>query len=186
MTIFTEITPNPATIKFVVADQVFLHTGTLDFPSPDSVGKQSGLASKLFELKFVSGVMVGFNFITVTKDAAYKWDEVIPPVKELMKAYIASGQPVAIAPENKVVLEGEVSQDSEIVQRIKSILEDNVRPAVAMDGGDIEFDSFEEGIVRLKMKGACSGCPSSAMTLKMGIEGLLTRFIPEVKSVEAV
>lgn len=186
MTIFTEITPNPATLKFVVDGQVFLKKGVADFPDVAAVGDRSALAAKLFEFKFVAGVMIGYNFITVTKDAAYKWEETIPKVKELLRDYLASGQAVVeeVAEESHDGLSAE--EDSEIVKRIKGILEDNIRPAVAMDGGDISFESFENGVVKLKMKGSCAGCPSSTMTLKMGIEGMLTRFIPEVKTVEAV
>lgn len=186
MTIFTEITPNPATLKFVVADRIFLQKGSMDFPDPEAAKGKSGLAAQLFEFRFVNAVMVGFNFVTVTKDPAFKWDEVIPEVKNTIRAYLETGNSVVEAREIPVEQTAGPGDDSEVVKKIKALLDENVRPAVAMDGGDIAFDSFQDGIVKLKMHGSCSGCPSSTMTLKMGIEGLLTRFIPEVKSVEAV
>lgn len=186
MTIFTEITPNPATLKFVVEGQTFLNKGTADFPNLEAVGDRSLLATRLFEFKFVAGVMIGYNFITITKDPAFKWEEMIPKVKELIRDHIASGQIVVLPLEESAEDLLSASEDSDIVKKIKGLLDDNIRPAVAMDGGDITFESFENGVVKLKMKGSCAGCPSSTMTLKMGIEGMLTRFIPEVKTVEAV
>lgn len=182
MMIYTEITPNPASLKFV-ADRVLLHNGNADFPNPESAA-DAPLALKLFEFAFVKGVFVGHNFVTVTKDDATKWEEVIPAVKNTLKAFLESGEPIVTnweTPDSEV--EGD---DDPVVRRIKQLLNDNIRPAVAMDGGDITYEGFDDGVVKLRLQGSCSGCPSSTVTLKMGIEGLLTRMVPEVQSVEAV
>ncbi|MEM0996496.1 MAG: NifU family protein [Bacteroidota bacterium] len=182
MTIYTEITPNPATLKFVT-DKILLTSGSADFPSADSTA-DSPLAQKLFELAFVKGVFIGYNFVSVTKADDKEWEAVIPLLKSTLKAYLESGEPILLNQETpEPVVE---SEDDPTIRRIKQLLEENIRPAVAMDGGDVIFESFDEGKVKLRLQGACSGCPSSTMTLKMGIEGLLTRMVPEVKEVEAV
>lgn len=182
MMIYTEITPNPASLKFV-ADRVLLSNGNADFPNQESAA-DSPLAMKLYEFAFVKGVFIGHNFVTVTKGEETKWEEVIPGVKNTLKAFLESGEPIvnnwnAEIPEDN-------GDDDPVIRRIKQLLNDNIRPAVAMDGGDITFEGFDDGIVKLRLQGSCSGCPSSTMTLKMGIEGLLTRMVPEVQSVEAI
>lgn len=181
MMIYTEMTPNPASLKFVT-EQVLIPKGSVDYPDPANA-EESPLAQKLFEFAFVQGVFLGHNFVTVTKSPETKWEDLIPPLKETLKAFLQSGQKIihrefeAPAPEE---------EDDAVVAKIKKLLEDNIRPAVAMDGGDVSFESFEDGKVKLRLQGSCSGCPSSTMTLKMGIQGLLTRMVPEVKEVEAV
>ena len=185
--IYTEVTPNPSTLKFVT-QKILVPKGSADFTSIDET-KDSPLAKKLFEFSFVKGVFLSGNFITLTKEESARWEEVIPPVKEVIKSFLENGLPVIHLREDQLILPNETVDDQDedpIVRRIKQILEENVRPAVAMDGGDVVFESFEEGKVLLKLQGACSGCPSSTMTLKMGIEGLLKRMIPEVETVEAV
>jgi Fe-S cluster biogenesis protein NfuA len=182
MMIYTEITPNPATLKFVV-EKVLLPKGSADFPTIESA-EASPLAKQLYEFAFMKGVFIGYNFVSVTKDDSKQWEDVIPGVKTLIRNFLQTGQDVLN--EMPVGPEAPSADDSETVVRIKKLLEENIRPAVAMDGGDILFESFEEGTVKLKLQGACSGCPSSTMTLKMGIEGLLTRMVPEVLRVEAV
>ena len=180
--IYTEITPKPASLKFV-ADKVIHPSGSADFPDPESAS-EAPLAAKLFEFAYVAGVFIGHNFVTVTKVAEKQWEEVIPPLKQTIKAFLESGEPALLniaAPDTSADTE-----DDPTIRRIKQLLDENIRPAVAMDGGDITFESFQEGTVKLRLQGSCSGCPSSTMTLKMGIEGLLTRMVPEVKQVEAV
>jgi Fe-S cluster biogenesis protein NfuA len=184
MMIYTEVTPNPATLKFVAPDKLLLPRGSMDFPTVESAG-ESALARKLFEFQFVKSVMIGFNFVTVTREDGTMWEEIIPPVKALLKAFFESGQPAVDRQPEEILFEDQ-QEESMVVRQIKKLLDENIRPAVAMDGGDVSFESFEEGIVKLRMQGSCSGCPSSQMTLKMGIEGLLTRMIPEVKEVQAV
>lgn len=181
--IYTEITPNPSSLKFVTG-LVFLQKGTADFPTEAHL-EDAPIVQKLFNFKFTQGVFIGKNFITITKNDDFQWEEVIPVVKDFLKSYFASGQPILTG---KYLVEEEeaATEVSDIEKKIRQMIDESVRPAVAMDGGDIIFQSFEEGVVKLKLQGSCAGCPSSMITLKSGIEGLLTRMIPEVKSVEAV
>lgn len=182
MMIYTEITPNPASLKFVT-DKILMPSGNANFPEPGSAS-EAPLAQKLFEFSFVEGVFLGHNFVTVSKVESKTWEEIIPMVKDALKTFLESGQPILLnQPEPEVNTDGD---DDPVVRKIKQLLDDNIRPAVAMDGGDITYESFEDGVVKLRLQGACSGCPSSTMTLKMGIEGLLTRMVPEVKTVEAI
>ena len=185
MFIQTESTPNPATLKFLPG-QTVLQAGTADFPTPDAAGA-SPLATRVFGVKGVEGVFFGHDFITVTKAAETEWDHVKPAILGAIMEHFQSGQPVmsgeASAPSGHAAHEGE---DSEIVDQIKELLDTRVRPAVAQDGGDITFHGFDRGIVYLHMQGACAGCPSSTLTLKMGIENLLRHYIPEVVEVRPV
>ena len=184
--IYTEITPNPSSLKFVLS-QTLVPKGSADFPNLESA-QEAPLAKKLFDFKFVERVFLGSNFVTLTKFDSFQWEEVIPIVKDFLKGYIASGQPVLSEKFlEEIQAANEVdSVDDEVTQKIKALLESHVRPAVAMDGGDIIYEDFQDGVVKLRLQGSCSGCPSSTMTLKAGIEGLLTRMVPEVSSVEAV
>ncbi|WP_432449110.1 NifU family protein [Aliiroseovarius marinus] len=185
MFIQTESTPNPATLKFLPGQDV-LGTGTADFPTADAAGA-SPLATRIFAVKGVSGVFFGADFVTVTKDDAVEWDHVKPAILGAIMEHFQSGQPVmagdAAAPSGHAEHTGE---DGEIVEQIKELLDTRVRPAVAQDGGDITFHGFDRGIVYLHMQGACAGCPSSTLTLKMGIENLLKHYIPEVVEVRPV
>lgn len=182
--IYTEITPNPASLKFVVDRFLIKNGSTADCPSVEET-ENAPVAKKLFDFKFVERVFVGSNFITITKSPDFQWEEIIPVVKDFLKAFFESGQEAVTGhyTEAPQVVE---SDDDDITKRIKALLESHVRPAVASDGGDIIYDTFEDGILKLRLQGSCSGCPSSSLTLKSGIEGLMTRMIPEVKSVEAV
>ena len=185
MFIQTESTPNPATLKFLPGQSV-LGVGTADFPTADAAGN-SPLAQSLFAVDGVSGVFFGSDFVTVTKADAVEWDHIKPALLGAIMEHFQSGQPV---------LDGEAEQpsghaahdgpDSGIVDQIKELLDTRVRPAVAQDGGDITFHGFDRGIVYLHMQGACAGCPSSTLTLKMGIENLLRHYIPEVVEVRPV
>ncbi|KPQ07762.1 MAG: Thioredoxin-like protein [Rhodobacteraceae bacterium HLUCCA12] len=183
MFIQTESTPNPATLKFLPG-QTVLGQGTADFPSADTAGK-SPLARAIFAHDGVTGVFLGADFITVTKDDAVDWAHVKPAILGAIMEHFQSGRPAieGEAAEAHAVQDG---PDSEIVDQIKELLDTRVRPAVAQDGGDITFHGFERGVVYLHMKGACAGCPSSTLTLKMGIENLLRHYIPEVTEVRPV
>ncbi len=182
MFIQTESTPNPATLKFLPG-QTVLETGTADFPSAESAAK-SPLASRIFAVKGVKAVFLGNDFVTVTKDDAVEWDHLKPAILGAVMEHFQSGAP---AMEGDGGGHAEFSgDDSEIVNQIKELLDTRVRPAVAQDGGDITFHGFERGVVYLHMQGACAGCPSSTLTLKMGIENLLRHYIPEVTEVRPV
>ncbi len=183
MFIQTESTPNPATLKFMPGQEV-LGTGTADFPSADAA-TPSPLARRLFQVSGVTGVFLGSDFVTVTKDEDVDWQHVKPEILGAIMEHFQSGAPVM---EGEAVAEHAIHEgpDAEIVGQIKELLDSRVRPAVAQDGGDITFHGFERGVVYLHMKGACAGCPSSTMTLKMGIENLLRHYIPEVTEVRPV
>ena len=185
MFIQTESTPNPATLKFLPG-QTVLDMGTADFPTAEGAGA-SPLATRLFAVEGVKGVFFGNDFVTVTKAEATDWDHVKPAILGAIMEHFQSGQPVmaddAQGTDGHAAHEGE---DSEIVGQIKQLLDSRVRPAVAQDGGDITFHGFERGVVYLHMQGACAGCPSSTLTLKMGIENLLRHYIPEVTEVRPV
>lgn len=183
MFIETEGTPNPATLKFLPGRDV-LGNATADFASYDAAGR-SPLATALFELPGVARVFLGADFITVTKTGAIEWQALKPQVLGVIMEHFIAGRPVL---EGQAAEEAEdVSpEDVEIVAQIKELLDTRVRPAVAGDGGDIVFRGYRDGVVRLHMQGACSGCPSSTATLKHGIENMLRHYVPEVVAVEQV
>ncbi len=185
MFIQTESTPNPATLKFLPG-QTVLEIGTADFPTADGASA-SPLATRIFAVNGVSAVFFGNDFITVTKADGIEWDHIKPSILGAIMEHFQSGQPVmsgeAAAPSGHAEHTGE---DGEIVGQIKELLDTRVRPAVAQDGGDITFHGFDRGVVYLHMQGACAGCPSSTLTLKMGIENLLRHYIPEVTEVRPV
>ncbi len=183
MFIQTEQTPNPATLKFLPGCAVMAH-GTLDITDPDGA-KRSPLASGLFVIDGVTGVFLGNDFISVTKADGRDWASMKPMILGAIMDHFTSGAPIVDdageAGEETLADEG----DGDIVVQIKELLDTRVRPAVAQDGGDIVFRRFDDGVVFLHMQGACSGCPSSTATLKVGIENLLKHFIPEVREVRA-
>ena len=185
MFIQTESTPNPATLKFLPG-QTVLEMGTADFPSAEGASALP-LAERLFAVNGVEGVFFGHDFVTVTKAEAMDWDHLKPSLLGAIMEHFQSGAPVmagdAAGPSGHAEHSGE---DGEIVSQIKELLDSRVRPAVAQDGGDITFHGFERGVVYLHMQGACAGCPSSTLTLKMGIENLLRHYIPEVTEVRPV
>ncbi|WP_405403044.1 NifU family protein [Paracoccus sp. Ld10] len=186
MFIQTETTPNPATLKFLPGETV-LGSGTADFPSPDT-GAASPLARRIFAVDGVTGVFLGRDFVTVTKADAMPWDHLKPSVLGAIMEHFQSGAPAieGAAADTGGHVAHEAGPDAEIVVQIKELLDTRVRPAVAQDGGDITFHGFDRGIVYLHMQGACAGCPSSTLTLKMGIENLLRHYIPEVVEVRPV
>ena len=183
MFIETEGTPNPATLKFLPGCDV-MGAGTADFASADTAGR-SPLASGLFALPGVARVFLGGDFITVTKTDELDWQALKPQVLGAIMEHFVAGRPVIEGAE-EARLEDVAPEDQEIVAQIKELLDTRVRPAVAGDGGDIVFRGYRDGIVRLHMQGACSGCPSSRATLKHGIENMLRHYVPEVRSVEQV
>ncbi len=188
MFIQTESTPNPATLKFLPGQSV-LDAGTADFPNAEAAAK-SPLAGRIFATSGVTGVFFGTDFVTVTKAADVQWDHLKPAILGAIMEHYQSGAPV-LTGEGSGQGEGgghvaHDGPDAAIVTQIKELLDTRVRPAVAQDGGDITFHGFDRGIVYLHMQGACAGCPSSTLTLKMGIENLLRHYIPEVVEVRPV
>jgi Fe-S cluster biogenesis protein NfuA len=183
MFIQTESTPNPATLKFLPG-QTVLEMGTADFPSAETAGK-SPLAARIFAVAGVTGVFFGTDFVTVTKAESVDWGHIKPAILGAIMEHYQSGAPV-IEGEQAAAHQAHDGPDGDIVRQIKELLDTRVRPAVAQDGGDITFHGFDRGIVYLHMKGACAGCPSSTLTLKMGIENLLRHYIPEVTEVRPV
>ncbi|MBI4388213.1 MAG: SUF system NifU family Fe-S cluster assembly protein [Candidatus Omnitrophica bacterium] len=176
-----EMTPNPNTIKFLVNRQ-FLESGSFDFPTREKA-KDSPLALKLFEIDSVNGVLIGTNFITVTKEPHADWQTIAPTVATAIQEFFASGGEAISKDALPSANEG---GNSLIEQKIKQILDAEIRPAVARDGGDIVFYGYQDGIVTLHLQGACSSCPSSIMTLKMGVEHRLKQAVPEIKEVVQV
>ncbi len=183
MFIQTEQTPNPATLKFLPGCTV-MPSGTANFPGRTAAAR-SPLAERLFQLPEVTGVFLGADFITVTKDGAADWYQLKPAVLAAIMEHFTAGRPVIVG-EPPAESDRSDEEENEVVSQIKELLETRVRPAVAMDGGDITFEDYEDGIVYLHMQGSCSGCPSSTATLKAGIENMLRHYIPEVVEVRAV
>ena len=183
MFIQTEQTPNPATLKFLPGCAV-IESGTANFPDR-STAARSPLAERLFEMPEVTGVFLGGDFITVTKSGDSDWYQLKPAILAAVMEHFTAGRPVLIGAVGEAPADA-AAEDDEIVSQIKELLETRVRPAVAMDGGDITFEDFEDGIVYLHMQGSCSGCPSSTATLKAGIENMLRHYIPEVVEVRAI
>lgn len=184
MFIQTEGTPNPATLKFLPG-QTVLDGGTADFANTDAA-ENSPLATRIFGVSGVNGVFLGHDFVTVTKEDALEWAHLKPSVLGAIMEHFQSGEPAISGGVTETGHSDHDGPDAEIVNQIKELLDTRVRPAVAQDGGDITFHGFERGVVYLTMKGACAGCPSSTMTLKMGIENLLRHYIPEVTEVRPV
>ena len=186
ISIYTEMTPNPETMKFV-ANKLLYPGKSIDFPDVETA-KPSPLAIELFGFPFIKSVFIASNFVTLTKTSETDWADVIPSIRLFLKEYLEEGKPV-INEEDVVITRSEGNtidaDDDDVVKRIKELLENYVKPAVEMDGGAIQFRSYNEGVVNLMLQGSCSGCPSSMITLKAGIEGMMKRMIPEVKEVVA-
>ncbi len=192
--LYTEQTPNPGTLKFVTNQMLYarqMADFTLD--QKDLAAEWSPVADALFQFDYVKGVYICNNFITVTKDVNVEWTTIMLELKNFIKGYLEEEKPImkegfeavkaALESETEEQYEGD---NAEMVAKIKQLLDKYVRPAVEMDGGNIKFHSYEEGVVNVVLQGSCSGCPSSSSTLKVGIEGMLKRMIPEIKSVEAI
>jgi Fe-S cluster biogenesis protein NfuA len=185
MFIQTESTPNPATLKFIPGKPV-MGEGAVDFPEA-SAAAPSPLAQRLFAVAGVSAVFLGPDFISVTK-AEGDWQHLKPAILGAIMEHYQSGQPVIEAGAARAdhTAHEPDGEEAEIVAQIKELLDTRVRPAVAQDGGDITYRGFENGVVFLHLQGSCSGCPSSTMTLKNGIENMLRHYIPEVREVRPV
>ena len=185
MFIQTEQTPNPATLKFLPGREV-MATGTAEFTDADDARRLSPLAARVFDVDGVRGVYLGSDFVSVTKAEAAEWHLLKPVVLGAIMEHYLSGEPVAHEAMLQLRDAAPAGEDDESVRRIKELLDTRVRPAVAQDGGDITFFGFDKGVVYLSLRGACSGCPSSVVTLKNGIENLLRYYVPEVIEVRAV
>lgn len=180
--IYLESNPNPNSLKFVVNDILVPDGLSFDFPDKESSG-MSPLASELFEYDFVDRVFFASNFVTVTKKSDVEWIEIQNTIKEHIRQYLEAGKFIIEQESPEVPAE----EETESVKKIKAILEEYIRPAVEQDGGAITYHSFQDGIVRVILQGSCSGCPSSTITLKAGIENLFVRMMPdEVRGVEAI
>lgn len=186
ISVFYEATPNPQSMKFVVTSVI--SEQSMNFTNAQET-QRSPLAAKLFGFPWAAGVFIGPNFVTVTKQAWVEWEILADPLADLIKEHLVSGQPVFVEAEGgaaETTEDVDDPNDPPVIRQIKQILRDEIRPAVAMDGGDISFEGYEDGRVYLHMKGACSGCPSSMYTLKEGIEVRLKDRIPEIQEVISV
>ncbi len=180
--IYTESNPNPNSLKFVANFMLMPAGESQDFPNIEETN-EAPLAKGLFEkFSYVKRVFYMSNFITVTKDESVEWHEVKSEIQGYVKQYLESGESIFTA---APAVPDASSDEPEIETRIKDILDEYIKPAVEMDGGAISFESFNEGKVKVQLQGSCSGCPSSTVTLKSGIENLLKRMVPEVQEVEA-
>ncbi|NJL14024.1 MAG: NifU family protein [Microscillaceae bacterium] len=181
-TLYTESNPNPNSLKFVANYLLAPEGQTFDYPDAQKA-EDSPLAAELFRFPFVQRVFIMSNFVTITKTEEANWHEIAPQLKSFIKEYLEEDKPLF---KTSAIFGDRVYDDEPAInQKIRNILDEYVRPAVEGDGGAIAFHSFEGGVVKVLLQGACSGCPSSTMTLKMGIQNLLTRMLPEVKEVVA-
>ena len=180
--IAAEMTPNPNTLKFNI-NRTLAETGSLNYTDPQKA-KGVPLPEKLFEIENVIGVMIGRDFVTVTKSPSSNWQPLVEPITKSLRAMLESGKPLfgQTVSQTQTPVAGPAGPD-DIETKIRQILDQEIRPAVAMDGGDITFHGFKDGVVTLHLQGSCSSCPSSVMTLKMGVENRLKSLIPEVKEV---
>lgn len=187
--LYTEQTPNPESLKFVT--NRMLYRGTADFREEELARKWSPLAAALFDLPFVNGVYITNNFVSITKEFNYEWADIMLKLKDFIKKYVEEGGEVIKAGfdaemekiQSAQAAEQFSGEDGEIAKKIKELIDTYVKPAVEMDGGNIEFKAYDKGKVYVVMQGSCSGCPSSSVTLKSGIEGMLKRMVPEVEEV---
>ncbi len=179
-----EFTPNPNTLKYVVDEHIFLERGSANFTDTEKAQKASPLATLLMNILGVSACLIGRNYVTITKAPEGNWEQLDDSVQSVIQEYIQSGKPAV----NPLSLEEKPSQPQKgtVEGKIQRIIDEEIRPAVAMDGGDIIFERFEDGVVYLYMQGSCAGCPSSTATLKQGIEVRLQKEIPEVTDVVAL
>ena len=182
MFIQTESTPNPSTLKFIPGETV-MSEGVANFSRKEDAAK-SPLADVLFHINGVEAVYLGGDFISVTKSADKPWDTLKTEILTTIMEHFVAGRPIML--EAGALESAKNDNDSDVVKQIREIIETRVRPSVAQDGGDIIFHSFENGVVKLELHGSCSGCPSSSVTLKNGIENMLKHYVPEVESVEEV
>jgi Fe-S cluster biogenesis protein NfuA len=180
-----EFTPNPNTLKYSVNRQLLKSRGAANFTKREQAEGKSPLAVRLFDVPGISGVMFGRDFVTVTKTEEGDWDVVHRSTSQLIEEHLGQGL-TAVDEESMAAESAHKGGDSDVERQIREILDNEIRPAVAMDGGDITFDRFEDGVVYLYMQGSCAGCPSSTATLKVGIESRLKQAIPQVTEVVSV
>ena len=186
MIVETEHTPNPETLKFLPG-KIVSEIGPVEFNKGNNQdNKDVPLAKSILSLKGIDMVFFGENFITVKKEKNFQWDDLKHGIIAEINDYYSRGNEVVLKKTDKKTSSSEKNSSNETVNKINEILDSKVRPAVARDGGDIKFKSFENGVVKVELKGSCSGCPSSVLTLKQGVQNLLCHYIPEVKSVEAI
>jgi NFU1 iron-sulfur cluster scaffold homolog, mitochondrial len=187
--IYTEQTPNPESLKYV--SNKMLYKGTADFEDLEAAKDWSPLAVDLFELPYVKRVYICNNFVTVTKEMNYAWEDIMLKLKEFLKSWLEQHteiikpgyEEVQAELQKERMTQAYTGDQGELANKIKDLIDTYVKPAVEMDGGNIEFKSFENGVVSVILQGSCSGCPSSTVTLKSGIEGMLKRMVPEVREV---
>ena len=184
MFIQTEKTPNPSTLKFIPGRTV-LNKSTAFFKSRDEA-ISSPFAQRLFKVEGIKSVFFGSDFITISKDQSVEWDILKPLVLGSIMDHYSSEEEIIVKSDEENNKKITLDNDTKVIKQIKELLETRVRPAVAMDGGDIVFEKFEDGIVYLHMQGACSGCPSSIATLKSGIENMLKHYIPDIVEVRPI
>lgn len=196
--VYAESTPNPSTMKFVVNKWLVGEDETYEILPQDRMGSVSPLADALYKFPFINGVFISGNFITITKSEQIDWNDVVLELREFIVNYLSDGGVVIDKSKVKEAEKTDNVKTDEQLEEIKpealtdfdkkiiSILDEYIKPAVESDGGAIEFHSYKDGVVKVILKGSCSGCPSSTMTLKAGIEGLLTNMLPEVKEVVAI
>jgi|TARA_R110000782_G_scaffold237188_1_gene323382 NFU1 iron-sulfur cluster scaffold homolog, mitochondrial len=200
-TVYAEMTPNPNTMKFVSNRWLITNDKSYEILANQRVGGPSPLAEKLFNFPFINGVFIAANFVTLTKSDIIEWQDVVMELRDFITDYLNSEEGVVIREEflnpAKEEVVSEASSDNTVKpsenknftdfeQKIVKILDEYIKPAVESDGGAIELDSYNNGVVKVVLKGSCSGCPSSTMTLKAGIEQMLKNMLPEVQSVEAI
>jgi Fe-S cluster biogenesis protein NfuA len=200
-TVYAEMTPNPNTMKFVSNRWLVTNDKSYEILANQRVGGPSPLAEKLFNFPFINGVFIAANFVTLTKSDLIEWQDVVMELRDFITDYLNSENGVVIreeflnAPKETTVSEttsdntatnNEAKNFTDFEQKIVEILDEYIKPAVESDGGAIELDSYKDGVVKVVLKGSCSGCPSSTMTLKAGIEQMLKNMLPEVQSVEAI
>lgn len=182
MFIQTESTPNPSTVKFIPGVAV-MTSGVAEFENREE-GKRSPLAERIFEIRGVQSIFFGRDFVSVTKSDMVEWSAIKAPILAAVMQHFTMGEPRFYGEENAGAKDDTLLD--EISKQIKELIDTRVRPAVAQDGGDIVFEKFEQGIVFLKMRGACAGCPSSTVTLKNGVENMLRHYVPEVLEVRQI
>ena len=186
MTIRTERTPNPNSLKYHVG-VLLIPGGSANFPTQESAAERSPLAARLFQVDGLTSIFIGADFFTVTREDGFTWEELNQGIAPVLEEFFDSGDPVLVGkkPVDMPLLE-DSDTDPALIEKIQQLLDEKVRPAVAQDGGDIVYRGFKEGVVYLEMHGACAGCPSSTVTLKEGVESMLKHFCEEVEEVRAI
>ena len=187
MFIQTEVTPNPNTLKFIPGRKL-LEKGTYEFRSPKEA-ESFVLAKKLFNEGYITNVFVGLDFLSITKSDENEWESIKPNILSIITDYLMKNETIDLSLSANKKKDSQIQysdKEKEIVEQIEELLHQRIKPAVAQDGGDINFVRYDSGVVFLELRGACSGCPSSVLTLKSGIENMLKYYIPEIVSVEAI